>query len=113
VRLAADHDRQARLACADVAARHRRIHRMRTPSAGCGVDLAGEARFAGAHIDEDLAGARSRDRAALAEQDRAHVCREAQHREDDIGLRDHRAWIRCPACAARDQRFGLALGAAM
>ena len=107
--VAADHDRQRRVARADVAARDRRIHGVGALRPRRLVDLLRQRRFGRRHVDEDLTGARGREQSVGAEIDLAHVGREADDGEHDIGLVADRLRRVGPGRAVLDQAEGFFL----
>jgi hypothetical protein len=84
--VAANHDGQGGVACADVSARHGRIHAVRAMRTRRLVDLLRQRRFGRGHVDEDLSRPWGRERSVCAEIDLTHVGREADDREDDVRL---------------------------
>ena len=103
-RLAADHDRQPRLAGASTSPPDTGASRLATPRPRRGVDLARQRGLAGGHVDQHRAGRGAGERAVGPEHPLAHVVREADHGEDDVrALRRGARRVR-PCGAAREQR---------
>ena len=85
--VAAGHDRQRRVARADVAARHRRIERLRASAlaAACAISTASDGSVVVMSTSTEPARVPG-EHAVLGEVDVAHVGGKAHHREDDVGL---------------------------
>jgi hypothetical protein len=84
--LTADHDRERAVAGADVAAGDRRVEEGDAAGARLRGQLAGERGGDGAHVDDQGARRRRRDRALGPAEDRAHDGVVLQDRDQDLGL---------------------------
>ena len=106
VAIAADHDREPRLARTDVAARDWRVERRHAARPCRVVDVARERRLARRHVDQHAAGSGAGEHAVATEHDLTHVAGCADHREHDVGRGSDRARRVCPDGVAREQRLG-------
>ena len=113
VLVAADHDRERRVSRADVAARDRRVDGGYALRLRRLVNLAREARLGGRHVDDDAAFLDGVENAALLLIDLAHIARQSDDREDDVGSLGDRARRVGPHRALVEQALRPRLGAAV
>ena len=111
IRVATDHDREGRVARADVTAGHRGVDGIDALRLGGGVNLFRQTRVGGGHVDNDAAGLDPGEHAIVAEVDFAHIARVTDHGEDDVRLHGDGAGRISPRCALVEERLGFGAGA--
>jgi hypothetical protein len=107
VALAADHDRESRLAGADVPPRDGRVDRMDAALPRRVRDLDCERGLARRHVDEHRSGASPREDTVPTEDDVAYVVGKPDHREHDVARRGDLSRRRLPGRSAREQGLRL------
>jgi hypothetical protein len=109
--LPADHDDEARLARADIAAGHGGVERGQPFRGGRTRNLLRQQRAGGGHVHEHRAAFRRGDHAAGPEVGFLNIGRETDDGEDKVSLRRRRAGGVVPVRTGIEQRLGLGLGA--
>ena len=109
--VAAEHDREAGFLGTDITAGDGSVDAQHIFGLGRVVDFDRERRFAGGHVDENVARFRTFKGTVIAEEDFADIAGEADDGEDDVGVFGHFLGGTGPLRTLSEQAVGLGLGA--